>query len=1232
MVIRVYASTTLEGNANTYVGPAGTIIVDADSQISVADEQGTPGGIPISANTGNITFADTTIATANHSNITVEAGSQSWVFETAGTLLVPTPHSSLMTLTLGSDNYVPTLGKPTLTLTGDPWFFQGEFQYNANGVSELQLNNPFPELENPGYDSGDSFGFDQTVTGIPGYTLTLQLQDVTHPGPAGWTANVNASEPPAYPSTLQANGAQKFTSGTASWTMGIFGNFNLPYNVAGAVTAISLNPGPAVGYTTATNVPTVADSGVGSGLTVDLVADGFSISSVTVNQPGQNYAPGDQILINQESSTGTGELTIVGVRNINSTIEWLGLANLSVNSDQAMVLDVGSQPWKFDNDGNLTLPVGGTINYSNGSNALVGGGGVTDLIANGSANLTISSDGTLVLSHPDEPIYHPLDTQLVIEKAAGNYHIISGAYGLSLQATPVPGGYGDLNNNNYVDIFHDGISINVNDNTWGFDLSGNLTLPASGTINFSDGSNALVGGGGAANLGNFSFSGDSMLMPLQARLNSGGVGNTNSAEFGTVVNTYGDNGVVQNSQIYMSAGTGEARILVNMAGDTLVYYGTEEVSNPNFTGMVAMDPNVRSQYAIALDSNSNIILGGAQPGGTLISSDYIAGLGSLNSDYNLNGVYVDTMRTVVSGINNVQIQTGGGNVWTFGTHGVLAFPAGGDIVDSVGTSILDRISVTGSSAVLTKDQYNTSRLTFTGNANIETAGYLSGSGGLALVNSSGQQYVIVKSDRVQINTGFPDQGTGLQSYNEWQFLKSGVFKLPTTGIIENSGNQWTFGFDGNIVLPGTASILSDNVMTLQSGDTLFLRSDAGGVGIYSGNSQLSTTSDLGIEAYADSINLTPNAEGAVLIDINNTNAFVEISGPVGSWMFTGDGNLTLPAGGTINYSDGSNALVGGTTSPPNYASLAQSVVVTPPTFGNGGGGQLRVDVNAVVVSSNVNISNVGFMITALGTGSSGVGLLAEGTPATGVQTIQINGISGVNQTYYVSAFVTSQLGTTWSEVYLATSGICLIAGTMITLADGTKKAIENITYSDTLLAWDFDQGKFTTAKPLWIKQGETGGAHNRLTFSDGTVLRTFDQHRIFNKQWGAFTYPMTDNTPLGTLTFNEHGDEVMLVNKEQVFGRVEYYNVITDRHINLFSDSILTSCRLNNAYPIVDMQFNKAGRTLRDPSEFAGIDARWIAGLRLSEQTYSADDMRWYVARLERLDIAQLDSDQSAAA
>jgi hypothetical protein len=154
----------------------------------------------------------------------------------------------------------------------------------------------------------------------------------------------------------------------------------------------------------------------------------------------------------------------------------------------------------------------------------------------------------------------------------------------------------------------------------------------------------------------------------------------------------------------------------------------------------------------------------------------------------------------------------------FEPSGKLTFPDS-TVQSTAWTGSTDRLSVTGATVVLAKDQYNTSRLTFTGNATIETAGYLSGSGGLALVDSSSQQYVIVKSDRVQINTGFPDQGTGLQSYNEWQFLKSGVFKLPTTGIIENSGKQWTFGTDGNLTIPGEIkSATTTGPVVVQSND------------------------------------------------------------------------------------------------------------------------------------------------------------------------------------------------------------------------------------------------------------------------------------------------------------------------------------------------------------------------------------------------------------------------------
>jgi hypothetical protein len=48
----------------------------------------------------------------------------------------------------------------------------------------------------------------------------------------------------------------------------------------------------------------------------------------------------------------------------------------------------------------------------------------------------------------------------------------------------------------------------------------------------------------------------------------------------------------------------------------------------------------------------------------------------------------------------------------------------------------------------------------------------------------------------------------------------------------------------------------------------------------------------------------------------------------------------------------------------------------------------------------------------------------------------------------------------------------------------------------------------------------------------------------------------------------------MIVNLNET--SVDYYNVITDYHINLFANGILTSCRLNNIYPIKNMKFVKS--------------------------------------------------------
>ena len=118
-----------------------------------------------------------------------------------------------------------------------------------------------------------------------------------------------------------------------------------------------------------------------------------------------------------------------------------------------------------------------------------------------------------------------------------------------------------------------------------------------------------------------------------------------------------------------------------------------------------------------------------------------------------------------------------------------------------------------------------------------------------------------------------------------------------------------------------------------------------------------------------------------------------------------------------------------------------------------------------------------------------------------------------------------------------------------------------------------------------------------------------------------FTHPMTDHTPIGTTTFNESGIEVKLISKEVVVEEVEYYNVITNNHINLFANGILTSCRYNNIYPIANMKFVKENRPIVPKSEYPARIGLYYEGLRLAEQTIPIEDNIAYIDRRERVKL-----------
>ena len=155
---------------------------------------------------------------------------------------------------------------------------------------------------------------------------------------------------------------------------------------------------------------------------------------------------------------------------------------------------------------------------------------------------------------------------------------------------------------------------------------------------------------------------------------------------------------------------------------------------------------------------------------------------------------------------------------------------------------------------------------------------------------------------------------------------------------------------------------------------------------------------------------------------------------------------------------------------------------------------------------------------------------------------------------------------------------CIIEGTLVTLADGTAKPIENITYDDDLLVWNFYEGEFGHAKPIWIKPAGVVPEYNLCKFDNGAEIGLVGPgiyHRIYNNEAHEFTHTGSEDTPIGTTTFTDYGDFTKLVSQKIVHKTVRYYNVVTDKHYNIFANGILTSSRISNRYGIEDgMRYN----------------------------------------------------------
>jgi|GEM_PF-5356845 len=98
-------------------------------------------------------------------------------------------------------------------------------------------------------------------------------------------------------------------------------------------------------------------------------------------------------------------------------------------------------------------------------------------------------------------------------------------------------------------------------------------------------------------------------------------------------------------------------------------------------------------------------------------------------------------------------------------------------------------------------------------------------------------------------------------------------------------------------------------------------------------------------------------------------------------------------------------------------------------------------------------------------------------------------------------------GFAWINLYYKEKTTCVAEGTLITLADGTQKAVEDLSGDELLLVWNHHTGTFDAAPIVFIhanEQMEYNIIH--LFFSDGSYVKVIYEHAFWNHTLNRYVF------------------------------------------------------------------------------------------------------------------------------
>lgn len=217
-------------------------------------------------------------------------------------------------------------------------------------------------------------------------------------------------------------------------------------------------------------------------------------------------------------------------------------------------------------------------------------------------------------------------------------------------------------------------------------------------------------------------------------------------------------------------------------------------------------------------------------------------------------------------------------------------------------------------------------------------------------------------------------------------------------------------------------------------------------------------------------------------------------------------------------------------------------------------------------------------------------LIAEGTYITAFEkTLQnpfnVNAINGINNPFrkdytFGGWYTTSDFtGTKYDDIisapyqtlyakWIVDEKECIATGTLITLADGSQKAVEQLTGNEMLLVWDMVKGEFSIAPILFIDHDPLRAYEVvNLYFADGTIVKIIGEHGFWDFTLNKYVYLDKNAFTYVGHYFNKqttgvngeiHWSKVQLTNIEIQQEYTEAWSPITYGHFCYYVNGMLS--------------------------------------------------------------------------